>query len=277
MAHSIKNYTGKWEKFSLERFQTSLRRAGADETSIDTLSAGISQASELRSIEDIYQYAYTYLKVINREVAARYSLKHALRELGPRPEGFESFVAKIFFELGYTTRGDHTLKGNCTTHERLLLVEKDEKRYVVQCEFQNTLGRSTDISSSLSTKALFEDLSVEKDPQVPRLDCDGAWLVTNASFTPPAIEYAACSDISLLGWGYPEGDLRSMIHDNGLYPITCVTGLSKTQKIILIQKNIILCRELLTYKQVLKKIRVPGIFRKNVIEECKILCTPTNS
>ncbi len=277
MTKNIKSSTGKWEKFNSERYRLSLLRTTAPDALIENLIKSIEEAPEIRSSQDIYDYTYLYLKISDRSLAARYSLKQALYQLGFHPSAFLQFIGKMFMEQDYTVRMEHTLKGQCVDHDTHIIIERDELRYLIQCVYKKEPGHYMDISSVLSIKALFDDLSEYwKQSQKPALVCNKALLITNAHITPKALSFAACNDIELLGWHYPENaDLSSMIHTQGLYPISCLTGLTKTQKIILIQMNFLLCRELLGRRNLLRKIQVPGKYRKSILDECKILSTPS--
>lgn len=273
MAKSIKSATDKWEKFKPERYHQSLISALVPEEEIEKLIRLIQNAPEIQSSEEIYEFTYTYLKIIDRPLAARYSLKRALLEKSLQ-RSFVQFVGKMFMEQGYTVRIDHPVKGACVEHDTHVIIDKDSTRYLIQCTAQDEPGSFTDLSSVLSLKALFDDLSTQAKLEPSPFDCDRAWLIVNTRFTEKAIEYGSCSTIELLGWGYPEGnDICTMIKTHGLYPVTCLTGLTKTQKIILLQRNIILCKELLSYREVLKKIKVPGKYVRSILDECLVLST----
>ncbi len=279
MAKSIKSSTGKWEKFSSDRYQASLINASVPSDLIEKLITQIEEAPEIRSSKDIYDYTYTYLKIVDRSLAARYSLKQALHQLGFHPPAFMQFIGKMFMEQDYTVRMEHTLKGQCIDHDTDIIIDRNTDRYLIKCIYKKEPGQHTNISSVLSIKALFDDLSDRwQQTQEPALVCNKAWLITNARITPKAISFASCSNIELLGWDYPDkANLATMIQAHGLYPISCLTGLTKTQKIILIQKNFLLCKELRNRRDLLKKIQVPGEYRKSILDECKILSTPLSN
>lgn len=49
----------------------------------------------------------------------------------------------------------------------------------------------------------------------------------------------------MLGWDYPvKKSLKVQIDESGLYPITCLTSLTKNEKQLLLDKKIVLCLEL---------------------------------
>ena len=70
-------------------------------------------------------------------------------------------------------------------------------------------------------------------------------LVTNTKFTSEAIAYAECSGVELLGWGYPASDsLFARMSRAAVYPVTALTGLSRAEKRLLIERSVIAVDEI---------------------------------
>ena len=96
-------------------------------------------------------------------------------------------------------------------------------------------------------------------------------------FTKDAIKYALCSDLTLIGWDYPEtGSLKQMIDSSGLYPITCLTSLTTGEKQKLLSVNIVLCKELIDKKNNLNELSISSDRIEIITKECINLCTPPN-
>ena len=93
--------SGEQEPFSVEKFQKSLRRSGADQEEIQQLTAYVEQAPDLKTTKDIYKYAFNHLRKKKPSVAVRYNLKNALSQLGPSGFPFEHFIAEIFKHYGF--------------------------------------------------------------------------------------------------------------------------------------------------------------------------------
>lgn len=84
------------------------------------------------------------------------------------------------------------------------------------------------------------------------------WIITNTRFSADAVRYGICQHLNLISWDFPErGNLRDQIDALGLYPITCLTLLSKDEKLKLLDKSIILCRDLGQNRKMLDEIGVP--------------------
>jgi hypothetical protein len=66
--------------------------------------------------------------------------------------------------------------------------------------------------------------------------------------------------------------LKDLIDRLGLYPITCLTTLTKVEKQRLLDKNIVLCKELSDDRQHLERTGVTPTRLKRVLEEVERLC-----
>ena len=131
MAHYIKKSSGQRERFSIKKFKRSLKKVGAPSGLIEEIVTEILKRPELDTTHKVYAYAYKRLKRVDRPVAARYSLKHALYELGPQGFLFEKYIALIFNELGFSTRVGVTEQGACVEHEVDVFIVKGNHRYMV--------------------------------------------------------------------------------------------------------------------------------------------------
>ena len=274
MARTIIKSSGRREPFSVKKFKRSLRKAGAHPEIIKKITEEVLEAPELDTTKKIYNYAYNQLKGIDRPLAARYSLKHALYELGPTGFLFERFVGKLFNAQGYSTQIDLQVQGKCVEHEVDIIIEKQNKRFMVECKFHNRPGTKTDVVVALYIKARFDDLSSQwAEEAKPQLECDGVWLVTNTQFTSEAIKYGTCSGLQLLGWNYPqEKGIAYLIDTLGLHPITSLTCISKSHKKSILEHDVLLCKELLHHPDLIKKLNLKRIEQEKVEDECKALC-----
>jgi hypothetical protein len=256
MTRSIKKASGEVERFNAEKFARSLRKAGASDQVINKLTAEIEQSPELQTTHAIYTYAYNYLRMINRPLASRYNLKNALYELGPSGFPFERFVAEIFKHQDYTIAVDQIKQGLCVEHEVDVVALRGDQRSMVECKFHHEQGIKVDVKIALYVKARFDDIALGYQ-QFPEhgYHFDQGWLVTNTKFTTPAIAYGACVGLHLLGWSYPEVDnIAHLIDKLGVQPLTCLTSLTHQQKLLLLEQNIVLCRDLEHHRDMLAHI-----------------------
>ena len=96
--------TGEREEFNPQKLEDSLRRAGADQVTIDNIVEQIKkELKDNATTKDIYRHAFELLgrEDGGKKYAARYSLRRAVMELGPTGFPFEQFVAEIFRAKGF--------------------------------------------------------------------------------------------------------------------------------------------------------------------------------
>lgn len=93
----IKNNAGEIVEFEISKLENSLRNSGAEENSIKKVIDNIlPNCIEGVTTREIYKLAFDEMKKISNSVAARYSLKKALLELGPAGFYFEQWIARVF-------------------------------------------------------------------------------------------------------------------------------------------------------------------------------------
>ena len=118
------------------------------------------------------------------------------------------------------------------------------------------------------------DIVTHKPDVLPGGKLSAGWIVTNTGFTEDAKTYGTCAGLYLLGWNYPpEHSLKNLIDASGIYPITCLTTLTVTEKRRLLANKVVLCRQVLEHPQYLFEsgIREPRLNR--ILAEAQTLLT----
>ena len=274
----IKNASGELESFDIEKLRTSLKKARASDQAIESIIRIIeSEIEEGMTTHDIYKHALALLlKTEERPVAARYSLRRALMQLGPSGFPFESYLAELFKAQGFTTETDITLKGKCVAHEIDVIGHKPGELALIEAKFHNEYGYKTDVKVALYIRARFDDLKdTQFDGRLKTGDQCRCLLVTNTKFTRSAIEYGECAGITLIGWGYPDdGSLQDLIETAALHPLSCLTTLSHKEKGDLHGRGVVLCRSVLKNKDILRTVGLSDEKIRFVLEEAERLCIP---
>lgn len=142
--------SGEREPFSETKLRRSLERVRAAPEVVDDIISRIQ--SELRdgmSTREIYRLAFALLKKHRRPLAARYSLKQAVMELGPSGHPFEKLVSEILRYQGYSAEVARTVQGVCVAHEVDVVAEKDDRHIMVECKFHNQPGLKSDVKVAL--------------------------------------------------------------------------------------------------------------------------------
>jgi hypothetical protein len=272
---SITKASGEIVPFSSDKLKRSLKRAGANEDEIDRIIEEIgSKLYEGIPTKKIYKTAFNLLKESSRPLAAKYHLKHAIMELGPSGYPFEKYIGEILGYQGYKTTVGEIVQGKCVNHEIDVIAEKDHHHFMIECKYHNLPGTFSDVKIPLYIQARFKDV----EAQWLKLPGHGTkfhqgWVVTNTRFSSDAIQYGNCAGLKLLGWDYPLKDsLKELIDTLGLYPITCLTTLTKIEKQSLLDRKIVLCKEICDNEQYLVQAGVNPTRIKSVLEEATQLC-----
>ena len=268
---------GEQEPFDLNKLRESLLRAGVPEGQEDhVMTHVLKEIRDGMTTSAIYRHVFEYLhKSFEAPIAARYSVKRAVFDLGPSGYPFEQFVAAILRMQGYSARTGLALTGKCAPHEVDVLAEKAGHKIGIEVKFHNTPGVKTDLKDALSVHARFEDLKAAPE-ETSRVD--EGWLVTNTRFTRNAIRYGRCAGLTMVGWDYPRGHgILSLIAEMGIHPVTCLTTLSQNEKRHLLDKNIVLCKTIREDHALLGSMGISGQHAKDVLGEANQLCTPVGT
>jgi hypothetical protein len=144
---------------------------------------------------------------------------------------------------------------------------------MVECKYHNINGIACDVKIPLYIQSRFKDVEFnwKKLPNHKNKNHQG-WLVTNTKFTEDAIQYGQCMGLNMIGWSFPISEnLKSMIDDSGLYPITCLTTITKYEKQLLLDKKIVLCKEICNKVSILKVANIPESRYANILKEAQSL------
>ena len=272
---NIVKYSGDSVPFDVEKLINSLRRAKANEALIQQIVEQVeSQLYDGITTKKIYQMAFKMLKGKSRVSASKYKLKKALMELGPTGFPFEKLVGKIMAHEGFDTKVGVIVQGNCVQHEVDVIAKKDNNHYMIECKYHSDQGRFCNVKIPLYIHSRFLDVEKQWERQKgheTKLHKGGVY--TNTRFTTDAIQYGKCVGLLLASWDYPRGNgLKDRIDKSGLHPLTALTTLTKAEKTKLLDKGIVLCKELHENPSLLEIIGVPKPRHKNILEDSEKLC-----
>lgn len=267
----IEKYNGEREVFCVEKLKTSLRRSMATENEIDLIVKQIWPILyDGISSKEIYRKAFSLLKKHNRTSASKYSLKRAILDLGPTGYPFERLISALLRHKGFKTKVGVILDGaSGVTHEIDVLAEKDTDTYAVECKFHSDFKAVSNVRVPLYINSRFLDIQEYWEKHLNRKSSlKQGWLVTNTRFSLDAITYASYVGLQLLSWDYPENNgIKHNVDAYSLYPITTLTTLTKREKDELIEKDIILTKELFNKSEALKEIGLSKIRVERVLNE----------
>jgi hypothetical protein len=274
MPIKITKADGTVEFFKLEKLRRSLRRSGAQPNEVNHVIAELTPT--LRdgiSTQEIYRNAFHLLHSSDSPVAARYSLRRALFSLGPTGFPFEKFLARLFALDGYTTTTGSMIQGKCVEHEIDIAAYKEDHSFVGEAKFHARPGIKSDLQVAMYSYARLMDLRERKICQEDICGIKEFWLITNTKFTSTARDYGTCVGLKLLSWDYPrKNNLHDRIQQAGIYPITVLQSLSAKQTRILIEREIILCSDIVSKPHILKILHLPNRKYESILNEARELC-----
>lgn len=274
----IKKYSGEYQAFDVNKLINSLRRSRADEDIVQDIASRVQeQIEEGMTTKKIYLLAFKMLKAKSPTSASKYQLKKALMELGPSGFPFEKLIGKLLTHEGFSTQVGVVVQGNCVQHEIDVIAQKDNNHYMIECKYHSDQGRFCSVKIPLYIHSRFLDVEKQweqKKDHESKLHKGGVY--TNTRFTSDAIQYGRCVGLLLTSWDYPKGDgLKERIDKSGLHPLTALTTLTKAEKTKLLDKGIVLCKELDENPTFLEQIGIDKSRHKKILDDSKELCKGT--
>ncbi len=266
----IEKQSGEKEHFDPQKLHDSLQRAGASKALIKKVEQAIAPHLEDGiTTKEIYRRAFQQLRKLQRSTAARYSLKKAIMELGPSGYPFEHFVGELLRHMGYTIEVGQMVQGRCIKHEVDVVAHNNHQQFVVECKYYNSQGKYCNVRVPLYIHSRFNDIEKrwKSTPGLEKRSFHG-WIFTNTRFTGDAMDYARCVGLRMVSWDYPRKEsLKDMIETTGLFPVTVLTLLNRKQKHTLLEKDIVLCRQLLDKSGLLDQLGLTDSKKRKVVEE----------
>jgi len=274
-AINIIKYSGEIEAFNIEKLKRSLRHSKASEKLVTEIADEIQlHLTEGMTTKRIYEIAYRMLKRKSKSGSARYKLKKAIMEFGPTGYPFEKFVGKILEYEGFKTEVGVVMQGHCVTHEVDVTALKAKEHYLVECKFHSDQGRICNVKIPLYIQSRFKDLEAQWLKQKDHsMKLHKGWVYTNTRFSTDAIQFGECAGLGLVSWDYPENNnLKGRIDLSRLYPITALPSLSKQEKQKILNKGIVLCRQIWDNPTLLDDLGMTVSKKGNILNEANELC-----
>jgi hypothetical protein len=273
-APTIVKASGEAEPFEEAKLVESLMNAGAGEYTAERIASSIARTvTEGARTQEIYRRAFALLRKEARPLAARYSLRRAMLEIGPTGFPFEDFISHLFRKEGWAVETRKVMQGKCVPHEVDVYAKKGDETIAAELKYHNDPGYKTDVKIALYVKARFEDIW-QCDPRERTCPVDRGFLITNTKFTTQAIRYATCAGLELLGWSYPlKGSLYERMYRAHVYPVTALTTLKQSEKRLLMQDGVIACDMLRENRASLAKLHLPSARVGEILAEADALCT----
>jgi len=220
---------GSRQPFDRKRVRRTLENFGLDPEDADRIADDIEEAvpDGIRTAA-VLRMIRTRARAVRPAVAHRTNLRRALALLRPKPD-FEEFVRILLREHGYRVKAGCVLAGRCGEHEVDAIAQKDGTTLFVEVKHHVSYHRMTGLDEGRIARAIVEDLQEGFRSGRCIVSIDGALIVCNTKLSEHAKRYATCRGIEHIGWDYPvERNLRTMIEETQSYPVTIVSGVTRS-------------------------------------------------
>jgi len=267
---SVRKRDGAYVPFDIEKLRNALQRSGATANeSADVVEKLKTKLFNGITTKRIYEIAYGLLRKRSNNAAGRYRLKKAILELGPTGYPFEKFIGKLFEADGYNAEVGVFVQGLCVQHEVDVVAQKGDKKYMVECKFHGDSRKKSDVKVALYIHSRFLDVSAKwkQEENNPEMVYKGM-VVTNTRFSEDAMQFGKCAGMKVVSWDYPHGNsLKDWIDRSAYHPITSLASLRKKEKQFLLEKGIVLCRQLKEDFSVLDGLKLSNLRLRNIKKE----------
>ncbi len=270
----ITKRNGETAPFEEEKLRQALIRSGARPSDLEeALQAVRGVLYDGIDTHKIFQTAYQSLKKRSHHSAGRYRLKKAMMELGPSGYPFEKFVGKLMESQGYQAKVNVMVQGACVSHEVDVVALKDKVQTMIECKYHTDVSIKSDVKVALYIHSRFLDVSNAwaASSEDPEMKYQGM-IVTNTRFSGDATQYAECVGLKLISWDYPRsGSLKDWIDQSGYHPITSLGSLSRPEKVKLLEKGLVLCRDVNRQKELLAEVGISNNKIPKILAEAHAL------
>lgn len=270
----VKKLSGELLPYDESSLKGSLQKSGANEEQIETVMKEIDKILyDGIPTGMLYEKAFELLRSLKHSYAARYSLKKALRDLGPEGYYFEKWVTKLFQAQGFHAVSGQNLQGEAVKHEIDVVASKDERLVLCECKFRNDVDAKISVTTPMYFLSRFNDLKNLKFEYFGKeLNPTEGYMVTNAYMTTDSIAFAEKYGIQLISWDYPEKlNIKQLVDVYKFYPVTCLTNLTIEERNILLEKNCILIKDIVSNPVLMDHFKFDSERKKIIFEEANDL------
>lgn len=229
------------------KLERSVRRVGAAKSLARDVAADV-----LREVRDgmttrqIHTLVLRHLqKRRERGTFVRYSLKEAMRRLGPAGYDFEHFVAAVYRAQGYDTYLPELLHGMDIEQEVDVVARQGAETVMIEAKYRSAAGIYVHLKDVMATWARFLDLQEAHRAGKNATQLTAAWIVCNTKVTADGIAFGEGKGMRIVGWEYPkDAGLEQLIIAQHLYPVTVLRTVTPPMRSAFAQAGLIVCHDL---------------------------------
>ncbi|RLZ06542.1 PDDEXK family nuclease [Faecalibacter macacae] len=270
----VTKFNGELVDYNPKALKISLTKSGATKDEVeevfDLMTPDIFDGIKT---QDLYTLAFENLKKYRSSYAARYSLKKALRDLGPEGYYFEKYIKRLMISAGFNAINSQTVQGTAVTHEIDVVTEKDGKLYFCECKFRNDVDAKISVTTPMYFMSRMIDVCDHEYTFFNKtLKPTKGFLITNAYLTSDSVNWAAHYNVGMISWNFPEKmSLKYLIDNLAIYPITCLTTLNEEQQKELMKEGCLLVQDIIEKEDYLLSLHLEDSLVAQLVEEAKEL------
>ena len=270
----VTKFDGQLVDYNPNALKISLTKSGATKEEVEEVFELMSpDIYDGITTQNLFTLAFDSLKKYRNSYAARYSLKKAMRDLGPEGYHFEKYIQRLMQSAGFNSINGQTVQGAAVTHEIDVVSEKDGLLYFSECKFRNDIDAKISVTTPMYFMSRMIDVQdIEYSFFDKKLKLTKGFLVTNAYLTSDSVDWANHYGMGVISWDYPEEmSLKLLIDNLAIYPITCLTTLTQEQHKVLLNEDCLLVKDIISQEKFIKTLNLPNDLLDELIEEAKEL------
>lgn len=231
-----------YEPFDLVKLKESLKKSGASYSMCNDIIDEISpKLKDGTTSNQVFKLARQSLAKKSKVLAANYHLVRAIYELGPTGYPFEVLCAQMLAKKGFKTEVGKIIKGKYVSHEVDVVAKRDDVSLLCECKFHNKNTGKSHVKVPLYIHSRFLDILEEHG----KSSYNAYAIFSNTTFSKDAIAYAEGVNIKLFSMNYPKKNtFVDHIIRYKIYPITCLKSLRKRDANYLLDKGIVVIKQL---------------------------------
>jgi hypothetical protein len=247
----IKKYSGLVEEFDENKLIESLMLTGVSKKiANDVVSEIIPKIKPGMTTNRVHTLAFNTLRKRSKVHAANYRIKRSILELGPSGYPFEILCSELFKAKGFETEVGVIVKCKHVKHEVDVIAVRPDMTIMAECKFHNSKSHKNDIKTALYIHARSLDIKNNKNSR----DFDKFAICTNTHFSGDAVTYANGVGMILLSLNKdPQYSMIGNIIRYKVYPITCLKTLKKRVISMLLERKIVVIKQLEDHIEMLRE------------------------
>ena len=265
----IKKFSGFVEEFDQKKLRDSLILTGVSQkVASEIVKELIPKIKPGMTTTRVHNLTFSSLQKKSKIHAANYSIKRSILDLGPSGYPFEILCSELFKAKGFETEVGVIVKGQYVSHEVDVIATRPDTTVMAECKFHNSKTHKNDIKTALYIYARSLDIKKNRKSR----DFDKFAICTNTHFSKDAITYANGVGMVLLSLNKdPEHSMISNIARYKVYPITCLRSIKKKVAAILLERKIVVIKQLQDQIDVLEDLGYDEHDRYLVLKEIQQL------